>query len=459
MVGIGRRPFWLDEGLSIGATNQLATVLPWGNVMPAYYLLLAPWSMVSLDPGWLRVLSAVLALLTLPIVYRFGERVGGVATARLATGLTAASWFFVRFGQEARGYTFTLLMASLSWWALVRWVEAGEDADERRRWRRIFAFAAIGALFTHGMVGLQFVAQVGTLLVLDDRRDRLRELGPTMIGWFATLAALLTLGAGNQATFIQPLSVTQLHDLVAAFTGPSWVEQVGLGSLIIAGAAIVAAGWRRSEGSPDAWLHLVVAAWALGPPLLLVGISTLRPYLLPRYVIGSVPGVVLLMTIAIGRLQARRALWVAVIGAVIALHVPIRMAIAHEEFDDWRRAAAAVAEGEHPGDVVVFPTPWLRSPFDHAWSNLHQPPVGPEAIYPTDPIGEPHFVYATPSEVGVLDFLREHRPKRMWVVGDTTVSQGETVEPFLTQPVVSDYRVAHRWLFEGDVKVVLLTFP
>ncbi|MCB0971021.1 MAG: glycosyltransferase family 39 protein, partial [Acidimicrobiales bacterium] len=160
LAGLGRRSLWLDEAISVGATEQL--VRTWrdtGGTMAAYYALLTPWSWVSVDRWWLRLLSLLLAAAALVVVHAVARRLVSARGAAAATLATAASWLVVRYAQEARAYALVLLVCSASWWALVRAVDAPTD-DARAHWWRRYAVLVVLAPLAHGLAVLQFAAQV-----------------------------------------------------------------------------------------------------------------------------------------------------------------------------------------------------------------------------------------------------------------------------------------------------------
>ncbi len=455
--GIGRKPFWLDESLSVGATTQLATT--WrqtGGTMGAYYALLTGWSQVSLDRVWLRALSLALALAVLPVVHRLGRLVGGVAVARVATALTAGSWFFVRYAQEARSYALALLLTTVGWLALVEWVRSPADSREARRWSTVFAATAVLAVLSHGLTGLQLLAQLTALALLPDRRTRLRAMAPAAGAAFLALALLTVFGAAEVANWVPPLSLDQLHDLLAAFTGPSVVAQLALGAAAVAGAVAAVAAHRRAPASFDGWLRGVVVVWALLPPLALVALSALRPYLLPRYVLGSVPGIALLVALALEPLRHRRVAGAVALVALAGVLLAGRITLADEASADWAGTAELVADGARPGDVVAFPTQTVRQPFDFAWGELDDPAVTPSVVSPVGPLGEVHRFYRFYADDEVPGRLAELDPARIWVVSTETVAQGDLLTPFLAVPELDAYREVERRRFDGDLTVVLL---
>ena len=63
--------FWLDEGFSARMAQHpsLQAWTSWDNHPPLYYAMLAAWSWPSNSDYWLRLLSVILGVATIPLVY------------------------------------------------------------------------------------------------------------------------------------------------------------------------------------------------------------------------------------------------------------------------------------------------------------------------------------------------------------------------------------------------------
>lgn len=455
LVGLGRRPLWLDESLSVGATTQLVDTWKFtGGTMAGYYALLTPWASVSHDRAWLRLLSVILALAVVPITYRFARLLCGRREALLASALLGGSWAFTRYAQEVRAYSLAMVLTAAAWLVLVRWAQAPVPSPEARRLRAAYTTLVVLALLSHGLTGLQVIAQAFAVGLLPDRHRRVRALIPSGLAFVVTLGVLTSVGAAEVANWIPPLSLDQLGDLIHAFTGPGLWASVILGGSILAGVAVAVGAYRRGSGI-DAWRYAVVVSWALIPPFLLIAVSTVRPYMLPRYVLGSLPAVSMLMALSVRALDSRRLLVVAAVVVLMATVVFGRISLADDPYDDWARMAESVAAQAQADDVVAFPTLTVRPAFDFAWAEI-DPEIAPQVISPVGPLGEIHrkYPYHGPDVVPAL--LAEQAPPRIWVIGAETVGKGDTFEPFLEDPALSDYRLERRENFDGGLELALL---
>ena len=121
---IANKSLWLDEAFSVWLGWQPLGQM-WGWLLridqhpPLYYVLLHFWMYLGDSAGMVRLLSALLGTLTIPVIYLLGRRLLGLRAGLLAAAILALSPFHVRFAQETRMYTLLTLNASLAMLALV----------------------------------------------------------------------------------------------------------------------------------------------------------------------------------------------------------------------------------------------------------------------------------------------------------------------------------------------------
>src|SRR5258705_3772980 len=117
------KSFWLDEAISVGIAR-----LPWQQFfdvlrhreinMALYYVLLHFWLVLGSSEGFIRGLSVLFSVATVPVMYALGARLFGRGTGLLAAWLLAINAYNVRYAQEARGYALVIFLAVLTTWLL-----------------------------------------------------------------------------------------------------------------------------------------------------------------------------------------------------------------------------------------------------------------------------------------------------------------------------------------------------
>lgn len=468
--GLDERAAWLDEAISRAATTQLSeTIDRTGGTMASYYVLLDGWTGAFGDSiTTMRLLSLVFVALTVIVVSRMAARLLDPPAAILATIFVAVLPGMTRYGQEARSYALTALIAAASWLALINAVRGSEHPDRPARsnawWVAVTLLSVLGVL-AHGLFLLQVAAQALSLLV--GRRRALYRFAPAALLSFVTVIYLFKTGADYVANWVPPLSGQQGLDVGALLLSPSVLPALAL--LAIATLGTVTAVQRSSAATDqdDRWLALVPVFWALVPLLLLVLLSAFRPYFLARYLVASLPGVALLLAAGSHRLADvlgsrfeavdKRTLLGVTASACIALLLVGQVSMHREQGDDWRGAAVVLAANIEPSDAVLFTQPDLKLPFDTAWNELDEPAsTTPTPIYPAYPLGEMHRFPADVPREELEQAIDD--TSRLWVVHSTFVqSKDQLLDAVLDLPVlVEDFEVTQRWHFDGDLQLVLL---
>jgi 4-amino-4-deoxy-L-arabinose transferase-like glycosyltransferase len=130
-IGLGLRLYqaasksvWLDEAFSIWvARHSPAEILAWlvkvDQHPPLYYLSLSLW--IRLFGWWetpARAFSALWGVLTIPVMFAIGRRLGGIGLGLVAALLLTFSPFHVQFAQEMRMYALLSFGAAVALWGL-----------------------------------------------------------------------------------------------------------------------------------------------------------------------------------------------------------------------------------------------------------------------------------------------------------------------------------------------------
>lgn len=452
------RGFWLDEAFSLAATDDLGQVLRRTRAtMATFYLALAPWSTVSFERWWLRLLPLLFALAALGAfavlaLRRFGRPVAAVATVALAS-----SHLFLSLSTELRSYSLALLATTVGWFALLRWVEgaAAGDADDQGRWRVVWALAMGFAVLTHGLAAVQLVVQVAVVAAHPDRRRLLARTWPAAI--IAVLTAGLWLAGASETGAQAGPSPTTLVRLWVGLTTTTPALRVLL--TIVAGLAILAgalAAW-RSRGAAN-WYRWWLLAWALGTPVIIVAASPARSYLRAAYLLGSVPGLCLLIgVLAADERWRRRAVPVAIAGFALA-GIAATSRTATDRGDQWRDAAASVAESARPGSVLVVPSGYRRSPFDVGWAESAGSGErdAPLPLYPSEPIGSPRRYYEDAPASLAARILEADAPQ-VFVVDQADSTGSSPIDGLLDEPAIEErYAEVERTTYDNDIVVVVL---
>ena len=120
-----RSDLWLDEALTVNIArlpiHEIPSYLRRDGAPPLFYVLLHFWTgFFGTSDVAVRSLSGVIGVLTVPLAWMAGKRMGGPKVAWAAMLLVATSPFATRYDTEARMYSLVVLLTVLGFLALDR---------------------------------------------------------------------------------------------------------------------------------------------------------------------------------------------------------------------------------------------------------------------------------------------------------------------------------------------------
>ncbi len=169
VAGVGLRfwtpsSLWLDETISVNIArlplSKIPGALSHDGAPPLYYVLLHFWMrLFGQGDTAVRALSGVISVITLPVFWLAGRRLGGRTVAWVTFFLALSSPFAINYATTTRMYTLMILLSLLGFLALSA---AYEDPTRPR----LVALGAVTAamLYTHYW-GLYLVAAAALWVV------------------------------------------------------------------------------------------------------------------------------------------------------------------------------------------------------------------------------------------------------------------------------------------------------
>lgn len=359
---------WLDEALTVNLAvhplHQLPSLLRRDGAPPLFYVLLHFWM------GWfgtsdlaVRSLPGVIGVVTVPLAWLAGRRLGGRTAGWAAMLLVATSPFAVRYDTEARMYSLVVLLTVLGFLALDR-------ALRRPRPGNLIAVAAVTGLllYTHYW-SIYLIGTVALWLAWQVWRG--------CPEWRQGARAALLAGVVGCLTFLPwvPIFVFQsLH------TGTPWATPANFAAMVSAVASF--AGGSTSQGRALALIFFALAGLGLfglatdrrhieldirtrplGRPVTIAVAGTLSAAVIGGLVTNSafdaryasvvfIP-LILLVSIGLTVFRDRR-----VRTGILAVAVIAGLASSVPNITTNRtqagQVAAAIAGNANPGDIVAY---------------------------------------------------------------------------------------------------------
>ena len=460
---LDRKPFWLDEGVSVAISR-----LDWYNFarlmwrreanMSLYYLLLRGWEHLGGSEFFIRSLSVIFAVATVPALYWLALRLFSRPVAIMASLLLAVNAYHIRYAQEARSYSLYVLLGTLSWIFFVEYIVA----PSKRNWQGFVAFSAL-SVYAHLYFAFFIVAQWVSLHLLD--RSSVPSRAMAAFRWIAaiTFPAFLfaaTTGVGPLRWVPRPRlgDIYSYFDHMAGNGGPALV----LACMIAIVIAIwpVASGMIRRNSDWGTWPYQLLLIWILLPVGLILGLSLVRPMFVARYFIACQPAFVILVAVGLSRIP-RAWLEALAVGLLIALSARGTLSYYDHDFDldrgDYRSASRYVLNHAHAGDALLFDIAQARMPYEY-YRSLHGAGEAPRVIYPS--LGD---------KLDYRDFMGKAAPNsvraslgqydRLWVINASTPTRDpDPATQALSETLANEYPGMEEKTFSG-VTVRLYSRP
>lgn len=282
---IGYPALWLDEFTSLAFTQE-----SWGDLFgrlwavdthrPVYYALLKGWlELTGPDRGTARLLGALLAAASVATVWGIARTLGGRDIGLMAAALSLCSPMFVAQARELRMYPLFSLALLLAILALALLVCRGGTG---KRWA-LFTVSAVVAFYAQaiGFLFLPLAAGLilGLCLVGLAPRDLIIGLMISALAWLLLiLPGLLPMISHSQGTLTDfwiphPSIGWVWSQMAGAYPYPAAAKPLIL-FLILAGLTVA---WRQ-----DKRIFWILLTMAFAMPLVLWGISYVRPVLIVR---------------------------------------------------------------------------------------------------------------------------------------------------------------------------------
>jgi len=384
---LAAKSFWFDEGVSVAIAR-----LDWYNFarilwrreanMSLYYLFLRFWLHFGGSEFFVRSLSVLFAIASIPVIYLLGRRLFGSRVGLIAAALLAVNAYHVQYSQDARSYSLMVFLCLLSSLYFLNCL-----SEQSRRNRIAYVVSSVLAVYAQFFSLLLVIAQWLSLKMLD-RGQASRQMRNDW-RWIALLASpvlafAVTTGTGP-LRWVQRPSLRDVWVFVLHLTGNG-----GPWLLILCAALCLTAlppVWRtlRLLRVPwDPWRSRFLLCWLVFPIALTLTLSLVKPLFVARYFIFCLPALLLLVACGIDRL--RPVVMVPALLLVLVLSFTGTTGYYKKDVDiqrdDWRAATRFLLDHAQSGDALLFHVPMGRMPYEFYHSVLGATSLAPVVLYP-----------------------------------------------------------------------------
>jgi mannosyltransferase len=372
--------------------------------MALYYLLLRIWIHISDTPFFVRVLSVVPGVATIPAIYFAGKTLFSRRAGIISAALLAVNIFHILYSQEARGYSLLVLLVTCSSLFFARNVKSPSWTNTV--W---YILTSVAALYTHFFAALVIMTQFVSWTLLPQRfrnANQLRNLlAIAILG--SPLMFFLVFSTGTQLGWVHPPASKDVYHLFM-YLGGSGVRFI----FFLCATVLAFREWWLQRAEPaepsHGWSFVLVVLWLLLPVLVTLFVSHWKPMFVFRFLIICLPAMLLLFARGLSLLRPDWLCFAALAVVFFASLVAVRSFYRQPGQTDWPAAISYLAQNARPGDVLIFANSYCRFPFDYnlRTSGKRLPRLRVES-------GNPGAIPSFPAEaqhLWVLDFSAEAHP-------------------------------------------------
>lgn len=385
--GITAKSFWLDEGFSVEIA-RLSWPQFWRKLwsreanMGLYYFLLHFWLLMGKSEAFIRGLSVLASVATIPALYALGSRLYGRTTALLAAWLLCLSAFHVRYAQEARGYAFVAFFATLATWLFVRNLQEPATA----RWR-LYALAGAFTVYSHFYGGLVILAHGVSLLFLRRAAIPWRKVAwgfGLFLGLLVPVGLFILRKGTDPIDWLPPLTFSDLIKYGVSFSGNFGGILLVLDTFVIGAAVLNSSNVLGDhDNGYETWRCFLVVLWLFVPVGMLLAASIWHPVIFARFLTPFLPAFMLLVAAGITRFRPAALAWAFGVAISICSLLGI-LSYYKMDFDvgreDWRSASQYILSHAQAGDSVIFYPGIAEKPFNFYRWQASSPSPWPESV-------------------------------------------------------------------------------
>lgn len=348
--------FWRDEAFTYLLAKQnilnIITITAKDFNPPLYYFLVHFW-MKIFGPSEisLRTISLILFWLTIYVLYMILRDIFNIPFKKIIMYLFLAvlNPLLLYYAFEARMYTMLAFFAALSSYAFLT------------KRKKLFLLSTVLGLYTHYFMIFVSIMQIGWYLILHRKRRNRKELfhylTPILFFLPWLLIVIKAKGMGADSFWIEKPSLATFIQLPGIiFTGfenglrfyHKEIARVSLGLLVLLGYGFVSL---RKHVQPKKTYLLYIVLWGIGLPFLIALISLIKPMFLPRYLIFSTIGLLLLVFSVLEHTPklSRIIIYLLLIGVSVNFHI---QQVKDRKKSDLRRIIREIKYLAGPNDVM-----------------------------------------------------------------------------------------------------------
>jgi 4-amino-4-deoxy-L-arabinose transferase-like glycosyltransferase len=366
---LGGPSLWIDEISSVSFARVPVNLL-WGDWMlyetnpPLYYTLLKFWiGLFGESEFAVRAMSVVFGLGAIVAIFVLGRALHSTQAGVLAALFCALAAEQLGYSQETRGYMLGFLASTLAAWALLRltdlWRAGPSTLRQTAPWLALYAGAAAVAVYTHTtffvlpVLANLYMAWVWLFRTPRRMNDALGWIGANTIlaalwAWWILMTIRQVQTGAETASWIPSPNIRDVVAITSHIVATRSFELFNLLFAAVFGALMAWGAWKLPLER-----RVFAIVFAVGIPLLLIGISFIKPIFLERTLFWAQFIYIACLGVGVATLPWARWRW-AVAAAIALVLVVDAMNWSRTTYrEPWRDVATILRDHAGPNDAVL----------------------------------------------------------------------------------------------------------
>lgn len=366
ITGLESSSFWYDEIISVQSASldfgHIKHVSEWDNNPPFYFYCLSVWIKLFNDSEFtVRLLSVIFSSLSAGFLFIIANKFFNKISAINVSFLYLASNFLFFYSHEARAYSLVVLLVLLSTFLFLSF-------KYKNSWLFIFLLGLINFLiiYTHYIAGLVLLFQLILMLAFYDKPQKIKFSYSLLITLIFVLLRftkkqfllIFSFGKADAKFWLKKSDYSDLIDVFYEFLFSK--ELVIPFILIIIFGLIIYRKYKTTEINFSIIYSVLIG---VGSILILYVLGKISPLFLDRYLIFSIPFILLLLSFSLSFFKHK--LLGVLISGIIFLFFVFKIDFKTDKGMDYKNAMVFIKAIKKENDLIIVKTKDIQPLFSY----------------------------------------------------------------------------------------------
>ncbi len=364
---LAKEDIWLDEAWSIHYGQQsIYNNIKWtvnDTTPPLYQSVLSVWIDAFGNSTFAtRALSAILGILSIPLIFMLGKRMFSTEVGIFAAILLAVSSLHIYYSQEARSYALFVFMTLVSFYLYIIY----KESKKRAIW---LVTSNVLLLYTHVIAAFVILVQNLHFIIpqLNKKRKELREwviMQTIIIAMYLPWLYFFTKKIPDGKYIFAWLSKPHLHSILDTLNALAGNSTLLILSTLLIGTYLWTGIIDEKNRERQFSNLILLLLWLLLPIIIVFEYSSIvTSIFLTRYFLFAAPALYLLIALTLSKIEQYKY-------AILCFIIILSASVVHTNQvsllkDPWQSTVHELRKVVTENDTIILAPPHLAYPFTY----------------------------------------------------------------------------------------------